>query len=1378
MALTIREQITSEVQKGAGLQSVVARYAAQGFTEEDLDYELDYARKNVEKRKREKAEAPVGLPEAVGETTTTEGIPQAQTAWSPIQVGAKIGGVIEGAVEGVKNLTTTPEFLVPALAKTLGVKGWKGKSNIQQAAQEEVARKEKLIAEKPFIERLGQDVGNVVSAIPHAVHATLGPDVVPEGETPAQAGRRTGKSFGEVLPKGVAGGLAAAYDPTEFVTNVSAEPLTALMDYVPILGAAGKLAKAGALATKVPAIVRGVETAERLAGGAKALPGKALTKAAEPMQDLAAAAAERIGLDKTGGWLKAGNLVTRAERFLIDPAAHPDKRVQTFTQELGAEPRRVEGSISKRGESVTSSRPGSQGIEDFAPPLPPERTLGVQRERLGTESLVEQQTDLTTNIAENEGKLSQLRKQEALESQLRSNESVRKRQAATQARIARTEAALAQQKASLSQVEERIAVAPVTESVGLSPVRKPVDPRIIEDLEADLFAAKTRKIQNMDSSADGDILRIQAKLDEARAQGGKVVASGLQSAERRGAAGSDPRMWDMADEASRALEGRGKDFTDVRGSVLEEMQRVLHSPMTIRELIRDPKFRKEFQRESGLSDAQIKTLQTGILDPTSLGLDPQYAEAFNRAVKKVPLDAATRKRVVAQTVSTLADDAAKATKKKMLDSEATRLPETVYRTSHEGVLSPDLDSTTAAAKYADMLLDKGQMPVQALKHGQNPSALAAKLEGYVDGLPKDKARVLKAEIRRLKTFKQLDKDLIGSDHWVDPLLHTALTSEAQAQAMMRGTSKWAWITAQMKANLTARNLKSAMNNLISNSSMQALRRGDPLGGVGEMLVAWRKEAGGKKALRGTPEWETSKAAKWAALERTGLFDSNILKQELKMNPSNPWNNMLEKFYTAGDTWFKRGEAHRAYDELEVALKDLNVGETVTFDVGRGHKVTLKRRPPSALNDEKWQLVDPTAQSKRSSDFQPGTPMRDIIAGVEKLMGDDELADVIAKAAAHRANAMFFDYGDVPGLGRFLRSQPALGILSPFFTYVSKALDLPGKGGLGTQVVKGSQGWINSNSPKVLAKQASWQAAEAVRRSVMLHAAKQELLDGHNEDLTRAVQYMPRDLKPTFIAGLSSPTHMAVAGMGNWNVFDPTLTAARLGFKYLAADRKYLDPTWAKEDPKAARLMYLAETGQLGGAADALSLIGMGGSAITDLLAKVDESERTGKNIDMGSLVQSFGPAMLGGTTDMLRDLATGAVDENSPYTSRYSGVSSKDPQAVEDFTRWAIRKATGMGWKALKMTDERSFKALGKKWHESLGLPGRKIKAEKRMNEARVNGDVEAFKAAQEELVRVKRLGDIVDDEMDKHYREWLTVARKVYEPRSTELQNKAKVSP
>lgn len=1362
MALTIREQIQAEVQRGASMPEVVSRYAKQGFTNEDMDYELDYAKKNVERRKKEKATAPIGLPEAAGETTAVSPPEVARTEWHPVD---KLAGVGQGLVEGVKEGFVDPRNLVPLLAKAIGVKGWKSEATpLQKAAQEETKRREKLVAEKPLIERLGQDVGNVVSAIPAMAQAVAGPDVIPPGEDAATVSREAGRTFGKAAPKAVGASLVSAVeDPW---TYVQAEPLSAAMDFLPVAGAVTKGLKAGALATKIPAVVKTIEKAGDLASDALKVPGKAITWAVDQPQELAIAAAERMGLDKTGDWLKQGNLVTRTQRFLSDPHAHTDERVRSFTQDLAMEPRRVEGAIAKRGESISETAATKAVADDF--PLPPETdvTFGKVTTKQGGQETINQMDSLKRSIANDtdqlNGKRVVLRDEDAKAVSGRSKaDRDQAARAAEQSRasIAKLEQAITNKQSKLDDLVAK----PDVEDIGMSPkvdrlegVNTKNPQGQLSDLEWERKSAFPEQLPAIDAK----IARVERFIREQE--------TGPVNTRHNVSSFQSPYAQDVAQEVAKA---KGTPWTGgpidepgghiaIATAVRNELGKLASDPLTIRELIRDEKFRKVFQKEANLSDAQVKKLMTDITDPTSIGLGPEYQNAFETALmesskKTIPQRASravasvaskvvgpvapetaaalkaysasdvVRKRVVASTVQTLAEDAAKATKKKMLDGEANRLVPVQPGSTVSQVWSPE----SAARKYAKDLAN-GDMPVQALTQGQNPTALARALEATGD-------KNLVKEARRLRRFKQLDQELVGTDHWVDPLLYEALTAEANAQKFMKGGSAWATLASKMKANLTARNPKSALNNMISNSIMQVIRRGDPMGGIGEMISAFRNRA--------------SNPEKWAALDRTGVFEATALKQEMSVGKSLPHNKLMEDFYQSGDKWFKSGEAHRAFDELDGALKDLKPGQHVEIQIAPGRTVKVEYRGARNTNERfgfdnpqqvDHYLVHDTTGKKHYVDF-----------------GSKEYNDLIAKAAANRANQMFFDYGDVTGLTKFIRSQPALGILSPFFTYATKAIDLPGKAGLGTRIVQGSQGWIGSNSPKVLRNQAVAQALEGVRRSVIMHASKQGLLDKSNEDLVRAVQYMPNDMKPQFILGMSSPSHLAIASMGNWNAFDQTLTAARLASQLLV-DKGALDPARAKEDPKAARLLYLSETGQLASAADALALIGLGGSAITDLLAKVQDADKPGgKGVTMASLVQSFGPAVLGGGADTIRDLSVGYLDEDSPYTSRYSGTSTKDQNVTEDFTRWAIRKTTGMGWKALNISDKRGFEALGKRWKESLNLPGRKVKAEKMINDGEATGDMKKQDEGWLEISNVKNLSRVVDQEMDTYYMDWLETA-------------------
>ena len=539
---TIRELMADEIAGGDTLSNVISRWTSQGYTADDFDLDTKQARRELERRRKQKlAGEPVGLPEEATETTdaTATAPPVATTEWNP---GYKLLGVGEGFMEGVSNLVyprakDTGRSKIASRAKPGAQDGVAG------AAKDELERRRKLIKEKPAIERLSEDIGNVFSAIPAAISQTVGRDVVPEGQDPDEVARRAGQVFGEALPRGVVGSLAATVDSPQAVLEYAmAEPFSAAMDFMPVLGAAGKGVKAAAYASKLKPAIKAVQVAERVPTVAKNLASGVLEDVTDAGAKVASAAASKLGLDKTSDWLKAGNLAVRAGRFFGDPASHPEPQVQALTRDLLDEPRRVQSSIERRGEGLKATRtPDPNVYPDTPVDLAPERVFSTRVETPGLSEMQAARETLVKNIETNE------RAVRATQSLL--NEKLARPQTKARAKeVANLETQLKRQTTDLEKSRQRladtdrdIARAPSEQVTGLTPGDQGLGTQItrLQAKRMDLDAERKMSFEGAERERLGrEIGDIDRKLKALEAEEMRATAA----ADRRYAAGQAEAM--------------------------------------------------------------------------------------------------------------------------------------------------------------------------------------------------------------------------------------------------------------------------------------------------------------------------------------------------------------------------------------------------------------------------------------------------------------------------------------------------------------------------------------------------------------------------------------------------------------------------------------------------------------------------------------------------------------------------------------------------------------------------------------------------------------------------------------------------------------------
>ncbi|CAB4162006.1 hypothetical protein UFOVP777_16 [uncultured Caudovirales phage] len=202
--------------------------------------------------------------------------------------------------------------------------------------------------------------------------------------------------------------------------------------------------------------------------------------------------------------------------------------------------------------------------------------------------------------------------------------------------------------------------------------------------------------------------------------------------------------------------------------------------------------------------------------------------------------------------------------------------------------------------------------------------------------------------------------------------------------------------------------------------------------------------------------------------------------------------------------------------------------------------------------------------------------------------------------------------------------------------------------------------------------------------------------------------------------------------------------------------------------------------------DALNLIQLGGTPLTQALDKLSEAAAMGKTLDTAGLVMNtFAPLLLGGFTKNVVQVGAAAawrngVEDARPFSGEHlTGDKTLDALTRDDLLRFGIRKFTGVGWEALaadkiKGDDLRSF--FGKAKQEWLGtLKARDQDIEdlrRRITSQKTLGNQQAVQDLQAELATRKHDAYVVDQEM-RLFDDNLKLAMKAVAP--TKSLNKPK---
>lgn len=642
-----------------------------------------------------------------------------------------------------------------------------------------------------------------------------------------------------------------------------------------------------------------------------------------------------------------------------------------------------------------------------------------------------------------------------------------------------------------------------------------------------------------------------------------------------------------------------------------------------------------------------------------------------------------------------------------------------------------------------------------------------------------KARELADELAAYETVQYGGKELKAP-----PRVAKALAIEQAAKEGLSGSIPGEIMQA-MKSGVTSRSVKSSINNLMGNVVLQSIRRagdrgykglprptempkarevapafvtptaGALLGPVGSEMAQWsnaylqRKWA--KDNAQALPDDYVTQ--KWTALDKERIYDTNQYDVELKPGGLaaiagkygmertaaglKGADEFLGKVYKSGDTLAKGAEASRTYDSVVRLLDRQPVGEQYVTEL-RGRD-GVKAKVSKISDDPTSPAVYKVEANGRTTTITEGTP---------------QWARLVAGVAAEQADRVFFDYNRTSGLAKRLRAMPILGIGSPFYSWLSLALDLPGKKGLlssavtGPDFVTGKNWWgaadIADNTARVAARAA-------------LHGAViNQLASDTGDEVLGMIQRYPKQFRNRIVTDLSNPKYAEVARFGNWNSFEPsTLVMAAADMltnrAEVAAQGGELAVMQRKDLParKMAALLRKQQLAQGFTGEDFLNLVGLGGSMALDAIQTVDKDAQPGESIDAAKLFIAAAKSLAGTTLVDIAGVATESASREfgglpgGPYGPK----PQIDPQLEEGWLQYIIRQFTGVGWETLAANpDKKHWNAVERAWKGSLGLDDAKRNLKNLAG--RRDLTAEQRKAMQDEAMRIRRWESIIETEL------------------------------
>ena len=483
------------------------------------------------------------------------------------------------------------------------------------------------------------------------------------------------------------------------------------------------------------------------------------------------------------------------------------------------------------------------------------------------------------------------------------------------------------------------------------------------------------------------------------------------------------------------------------------------------------------------------------------------------------------------------------------------------------------------------------------------------------------------------------------------------------------------LTNFMKVNLTARNIPTHIHNFVANTGHTGLRRGmTPLGVLNSLRKTgnlWESYKNG--TLR---EINPEMYHMLREVESSGLLDTTRIEAEfgprgLKGRLAKGRKPMQEA-YRWGDNIFK-------LDETVVQLTDL--------------RAQLNRLKPG-----EWAKVR-TSKAKADAVFLEMLPDGEFkIRGGTKL-SEAQLNKILVKASMEKALDIFFDYTEMSNFGKLLRAAPLMGVMSPFFSWFWKSLDIPFvKEGLVTKLVQSNDVILATNSTAINMQLAKANAALAARRAVVLSGIRGTLSKMTDDDRRKFFKRIGKDVGIILMENLEDPRYVSYQNWEAINFATSGLKLMRLGYEAYA---KTLDPedvfprledgsldVELKSIPEAERkdlrklqkIFASSAGGHLADITDFLEVVGMSGTPLLDFLSTVEQAVQREAPIGLGEAYSRFGKALVGGVAHSASMVALGVLDPASPWGTRQFALSD-DSREQEDATKWVVRTLFKWGWR-------------------------------------------------------------------------------------------------
>lgn len=596
-------------------------------------------------------------------------------------------------------------------------------------------------------------------------------------------------------------------------------------------------------------------------------------------------------------------------------------------------------------------------------------------------------------------------------------------------------------------------------------------------------------------------------------------------------------------------------------------------------------------------------------------------------------------------------------------------------------------------------LDRDSLVAEIAQKTGRPKAV---IEVEIDALSK-----------QMNTMKPISKDaaeLLGmreGDLMIPAGLDSTLKWQNKAMNIAFGDTAMDILNRTIKRNLVVLNPSSHLNNIMSNLMILTLRNANPKTFT-QLLTDAKKYyqyvKGNRQNL--TPD----EILAFEELRKTNLIDTSLADIDLSLgrgiNLDIPGtkllNESLTKGYKLGDTIFKVQVFMDEFKKLQKALEVMNEGESITIMPKKGKKVTMEKGYDGMT-----------------------------INGAD--ISEASLMKLLRETASQKAKNLFFDYSDVGNYAKMLRAVPAMGILSPFYIWFLKSMDIPGfqKGLAGHTVTSSSVPWVATSSPKLNMVAAKGDSMLALRRAAVVSGLKSQLAE--NEEFKEILDWLPKDLGTHLIDMTLDPGYARTRDFrwmnpyeGTYQMLDGLSGMFKLGVDAVANTYTpaslHLDQTIAeiKKDPEIApdekrdiikmrNWWHRWHSGRGQDMGTLANIMGTAGSYFFDLLSTVKLSEEQGVDFDAGKFSRTLAAALMGGVYSKALRGALGLTDlKDVDGFKTLIGRMPLDPDVTqENDLRWFVRTLTGQLmkkrdlWKSYKWF----FKGLRREYKNSIIKP-------------------------------------------------------------------------